>query len=152
MCTEHFAGDIYCLASPEVSSSLPLKAHPILLGIPHDSDPHFSPTGDLLAFRSDAGLGVENIWVRPWRGCAESSIRPDTEGESKMSDEVKEALNWKELDEELMDGGSRETEERRTRRLIREGRAEGTIIYHSSFASISLTGSSITLPLLQLTE
>ncbi|KAF8919205.1 hypothetical protein CPB85DRAFT_1549164 [Mucidula mucida] len=62
-------GDLYCLAPPGTT------AHPILVGVPYDSDPHFSPDGDRLVFRSDAELGVENIWVMPWTGCEAMDVR-----------------------------------------------------------------------------
>jgi hypothetical protein len=49
-------GDVYCLPSAEVNAvSGAISARPILLGVPHDSDPHFSPDGDKIVFRSDAG-------------------------------------------------------------------------------------------------
>ncbi len=41
-------------------------------------DAHFSLEGDRFVFRSDAGLGVENIWVMAWRGCREMDVRPTT--------------------------------------------------------------------------
>ncbi|KDQ18538.1 hypothetical protein BOTBODRAFT_52531 [Botryobasidium botryosum FD-172 SS1] len=74
-------GDLYCLPASEKmqqSRDEPYRAHPILLGIPHDSDPRFSPSGDRLVFRSDAELGVENIWVIPWTGCADMNLRKGT--------------------------------------------------------------------------
>ncbi|KAJ3543125.1 hypothetical protein NMY22_g3250 [Coprinellus aureogranulatus] len=46
------------------------EARPVTGGVPHDSDPRFSPEGDRLVFRSDAGHGVENIWVMEWEGVA----------------------------------------------------------------------------------
>jgi hypothetical protein len=94
------AGDIWCLPAGEMYAGLNLgldeekekgegstyesKAHPhtrarpIILGVPYDSDPHFSPVGDKLVFRSDAELGVENIWVVPWAagGCEAMDLRP----------------------------------------------------------------------------
>ncbi|KAG6907448.1 hypothetical protein DXG01_008832, partial [Tephrocybe rancida] len=62
-------GDLYCLPAADVAAKGLTKARPILLGAPYDSDPHFSPEGDRLVFRSDAELGVENIWVTIWKGC-----------------------------------------------------------------------------------
>ncbi|KAJ7581528.1 hypothetical protein C8J56DRAFT_267327 [Mycena floridula] len=70
-------GDIYCLPASEIHSTSPVKARPVLLGIPHDSEPRFSPQGDRLVYRSDAGIGVENIWITPWKGCEEMNLRPD---------------------------------------------------------------------------
>ncbi|EIW77828.1 composite domain of metallo-dependent hydrolase [Coniophora puteana RWD-64-598 SS2] len=67
-------GDLYCL--PALSyhfegygSQELARAVPILRGVPFDSEPHFSPSGDKLLFTSDAELGFENIWVMPWTGC-----------------------------------------------------------------------------------
>ena len=58
-------GDLYCLPGGAYASGIKsrTRARPVLLGVPHDSDPHFSPDGEKLVFRSDAELGVENIWI-----------------------------------------------------------------------------------------
>lgn len=106
------AGDIYCLAPPATT------AHPVLLGVPHDVDPHFSPSGEQLAFRSDAELGVDNIWVTPWTGCEDMSVRPSRGA-------VAAALMLQDEDEALLASGLRETTVRRERRLLREGRSAG---------------------------
>ncbi len=74
-------GDIYCLPSSSYLSNAEAfvtEARPVLLGVPHDSDPHFSPDGKLLAFRSDAELGVENIWLTEWKGCDAMNVRPSS--------------------------------------------------------------------------
>jgi hypothetical protein len=116
-------GDVYCLPSAEVSAAggTPVTARPILLGVPHDSDPHFSPAGDRIVFRSDAGLGLENIWVKPWAGCEAADLRPIGTGTPGLM----LALASKTHDEHLLSQGVRETEERRVNRLIREGRYDG---------------------------
>ena len=64
-------GDLYCLPSSSHSATIERQAAiPILRGIPHDADPHFSPgDGGTLVWRSDAELGVDNIWAMPWHGC-----------------------------------------------------------------------------------
>lgn len=64
-------GDLYCLpSSSHLATTARQTAIPILRGIPHDADPHFSPgDGGTLVWRSDAELGVDNIWAMPWRGC-----------------------------------------------------------------------------------
>lgn len=66
-------GDIYCLPGREVDGKATheVEARVVTSGVPHDSDPHFSPEGDRLVFRSDAEHGVENIWVMEWKGCEE---------------------------------------------------------------------------------
>jgi hypothetical protein len=66
-------GDIYCLPGREVDGKAAheVEARVVTSGVPHDSDPHFSPEGDRLVFRSDAEHGVENIWVMEWKGCEE---------------------------------------------------------------------------------
>lgn len=119
------AGDIYCLPADSYSeailtSGMKTRAIPVLVGVPHDADPSFSPQGDRLAFRSDAGLGVENIWVMPWAtgGCSEMDVRSP----SKMT---VEALAQGDSDARLLAMGVRETEERRLRRLSQEGRLAG---------------------------
>ena len=96
------------------------KANPVLLGVPHDSDPHFSPAGDKLVFRSDAGLGVENIWFVEWKGCAKMNVRPEHADGALL-----DALETQHHEEELLARGVKETEERRERRLLREGRHKG---------------------------
>ncbi|KAJ7833499.1 hypothetical protein B0H13DRAFT_2428395 [Mycena leptocephala] len=112
-------GDVYCLPSAEVSAAggAAITARPILLGVPHDSDPHFSPNGDRIVFRSDAGLGLENIWVKPWAGL--------------------QALASKTHDENLLSQGIRETEERRVNRLIREGRYDAQRVTNETYRWIS---------------
>ncbi|KAK0210254.1 hypothetical protein DFS33DRAFT_1378240 [Desarmillaria ectypa] len=71
-------GDVYCIPGDEQDRHVVAKARPVLLGVPYDSDPRFSPEGNRIVFRSDAGLGVENIWVMTWRGCREMDVRPAT--------------------------------------------------------------------------
>lgn len=117
------AGDIYCLPAKAYMGSLSAatKAHPILLGVPHDSDPHFSPEGDRIVFRSDAELGVENIWIKEWKGCEEMDLRPLT-----PRGELQQGLKFRTHDDELLAGGIKETAQRKRRRLVREGRFGGT--------------------------
>ena len=133
------AGDIYCLPAAAYNGSSspsdPTKAVPILLGVPHDSDPHFSPEGERIVFRSDAELGVENIWVKEWVGCEDMDLRP-----TSPRGELQVALSLKNDEEALLAGGTQETAERRRRRLVREGRLKGMCILH--FANV--------LPLIQL--
>lgn len=121
-------GDLYCLptdaySSAHLTSSFASHARPILLGVPHDSDPHFSPEGDRIVFRSDAGLGVENIWVMEWTGCDNMNVRSES-GALRLL----EALEAMEEDDALLANGTKETEERRQRRLIREGRSGGACL------------------------
>lgn len=122
------AGDIYCLpASSYSEESLTLaittQALPVLTGVPHDADPRFSPDGRKLAFRSDSGLGVENIWVIPWAsgGCTEMDVRSP----SVMTTEAREL---KDYEEALLAQGVKETEDRKFRRLAREGRLSGQCV------------------------
>ena len=112
------AGDVYCLpADSYMGASGPVEgiteAVPVLTGVPYDADPRFSPTGDRLAFKSDAGLGIDNLWVMPWAadGCTAMDVRA--------------RANSQKMDEELLVQGVKETEERKLRRLTREGRADG---------------------------
>jgi hypothetical protein len=119
-------GDIYCLPGSAylqgISETISRKAHPVLLGVPHDSDPHFSPNGKMFAFRSDAGLGLENIWVTKWTECEDMDVRPT----ERMSAELEDSLKHQNVDEDLLARGMKETPERRERRLLREGRFYGT--------------------------
>lgn len=119
-------GDIYCLPASAYSdvtlhSDSTTRAVPILTGVPHDSDPHFSPDGTQFVFRSDAGLGVENIWVKPWSGCEEADVRP-----INASGDLRNALQVQKDEERLLAKGVRESEERKRNRLLREGRLNGT--------------------------
>lgn len=119
------AGDIYCLpaysySGANLTNGIKTMAIPVLTGVPHDADPSFSPEGGRLAFRSDAGLGVDNIWVMPWAagGCSEMDVR-------SPSAMTAEAIAERDYDASLLAQGVRETEERRLRRLSQEGRPAG---------------------------
>ena len=118
-------GDIYCLSGHEytaaIGTNLKTKARPVLLGVPHDSDPRFSPDGNRLLFRSDAELGLENIWVTEWKGCEAADVR------STKDDLLVEALETQREEEELLANGVKETDERKLRRLRREGRLSGEL-------------------------
>lgn len=120
-------GDIYCLPADAYlyghgASEPPTRAVPVLLGVPHDSDPHFSPKGDRIVFRSDAELGVENIWTTEWKGCAEMNVRP-----MNADGALLQALQVKNEEEELLANGLKETADMKTRRLLREGRLNGML-------------------------
>ena len=122
--TFHLLGDLYCLSSGST------QAHPILLGVPHEADPHFSLDGDLLAFRSDAELGLDNVWVTPWTSCEDVAIRPHEELERKgvtLRQELQDALALQKEDERLLRDGIKESADRKRRRLVREGRANGML-------------------------
>lgn len=121
-------GDIYCLPASTyksgVASESRTRARPVLLGVPHDSDPHFSPDGTKLVFRSDAELGVENIWVTDWKGCDQMDVRPQNpRGELQL------ALSVQEDEEDALARGVKETGLAKHGRLIREGRLNGQSIH-----------------------
>ena len=122
-------GDLYCLPATDVAKQTPTtgvtRARPILLGVPFDTDPHFSPEGDRLVFRSDAGLGIENIWVMEWKGCEAMDVR----SQGKENGGLRTALELKDSEEDMLSAGIKETAERRYRRLLREGRLGGTIFH-----------------------
>ena len=128
-------GDLYCLPAIDVAKQTPTagvtRARPILLGIPYDSDPHFSPEGDRLVFRSDAGLGIENIWVMEWKGCEAMDVR----SQGKENKDLSKALELKDAEEDMLSAGIKETAGRRYRRLLREGRLGGTIFNPALHAS-----------------
>lgn len=135
-------GDLYCLSANdpanETLTSWATRARPVLLGVPFDSDPHFSPEGDRLVFRSDAELGIENIWVIEWKGCESMDVR----SQSKVNGELSKALKLKETEDEMLATGIKETAERRHRRLLREGRHGGTVFnqsfhFHPSYSVTS---------------
>jgi hypothetical protein len=130
-------GDIYCLpahsySEANLTSGIKTKAVPVLTGVPHDADPIFSPEGDRLAFRSDAGLGVDNIWVMPWvaGGCSEMDVR-------SPSAMTAEAIAHRVYDANLLAQGLRETEERRLRRLSQEGRREAVRVTNETYNWVS---------------
>ncbi|KAF7356578.1 Amidohydro-rel domain-containing protein [Mycena venus] len=128
-------GDVYCLAAEEVSAAggAAVTARPVLLGVPHDSNPSFSPNGDRIVFKSDAGLGVENIWVKPWSGCEAADLRPTNPG----SKSLQQALASKVYEEHLLSQGIMETEERRVNRLIREGRYDAQRVTNETYRWLS---------------
>ncbi|ESK86757.1 amidohydrolase [Moniliophthora roreri MCA 2997] len=128
-------GDLYCIPGTEAydfHDESTRRARPILLGIPYDSDPRFSPRGDLLAFRSDAELGVDNLWVLPWKGCDAMDVRPISKDRVLAS-----ALELKSTEDELLAKGVKETEERKHRRLIREGRINAQRITNETWRYVS---------------
>ncbi|KAJ6610225.1 hypothetical protein B0H10DRAFT_2177862 [Mycena sp. CBHHK59/15] len=127
-------GDLYCLSSAEVNDAkgAAVTARPILLGVPHDSDPHFSPNGDRIVFRSDAGLGVENIWVKPWAGCEAADLRA-----IDASARLMQAFQFKTHDEALLALSIEESEERKINRLVREGRYEAQRVTNETFRWIT---------------
>jgi hypothetical protein len=121
-------GDLYCLpakayADAQLSNpnAAPSRAYPFLRGVPHDSDPHFSPDGKTLVFRSDAELGVENIWALKWKGCLNMDLEVDL-----AQNDLSDALMYEAADNALLVSGVAETQERRRRRLLREGRTHGS--------------------------
>ncbi|KAG6887649.1 hypothetical protein C0992_011319, partial [Termitomyces sp. T32_za158] len=124
-------GDLYCLPAVEVEKRGLTKARPILLGVPFDSDPHFSPEGDRLVFRSDAELGVENIWVTVWKGCEAMDLRSD-----EANEDLRTALKTQKFEEDLLASGIKEDYQRRNNRLVREGRLNG--ICYISFISYNI--------------
>ncbi|KAH8119769.1 hypothetical protein DFH11DRAFT_6289 [Phellopilus nigrolimitatus] len=154
-------GDLYCLpassylqlstnsSSPSLKSestkdeTISTAARPILLGIPHDSDPRFSPDGSLLVFRSDAELGVENIWVTDWTGCESMNIRPHLHANNDTSEfgvntsELVDALNVREVEDDMLTNGIKETSERKRRRLLREGRLHAQRVTNETYRWVS---------------
>ncbi|KAI0737876.1 hypothetical protein C8Q80DRAFT_1275924 [Daedaleopsis nitida] len=130
-------GDIYCLPSSAYSefalgAESTTRAVPVLKGVPHDSDPHFSPDGTQFVFRSDAGLGVENIWVKPWTGCEAADIRP-----INASGALQDALRTQVDEEELLANFIPETEERKRNRLLREGRLDARRVTNETYRWVS---------------
>lgn len=113
-------GDLYCVPAAEmqhavVSSGDPstrVSPRPFIRGIPYDSEPRFSPNGSLLAFRSDAGLGVENVWVMKWTNCSDMDL-------NKLDGRLIEDLSAEES------------------RLRLEGRSTGTISLSSTCSSLN---------------
>ncbi|KAF8810077.1 hypothetical protein BYT27DRAFT_7162151 [Phlegmacium glaucopus] len=125
-------GDLYCLPGSHAlqpRSTGPIKALPILLGIPHDSEPHFSPSGDRLLFRSDAELGVENIWVMEWKGCEQMNVRT-LDG---STEDLRAALLQQAVEEKLLAQGVAEDPHRKANRLIREGRLHVQRVTNETF-------------------
>ena len=129
-------GDLYCLPAKvyeDLSKSntpvRPTHAYVFLRGVPHDSDPHFSPDGKTLVFRSDAELGVENIWAIEWKGCWNMDLTATAEVDAAnkaMRNELNFALRFQERDDALLAAGVKERSDRRRRRLVREGRVDGS--------------------------
>ncbi|KAF5331149.1 hypothetical protein D9619_006058 [Psilocybe cf. subviscida] len=124
-------GDIYCLPGGEAlhaSGGAPVNARPVLQGVPHDSDPRFSPEGDRLVFRSDAGLGVDNIWIMEWKGCDAMNLkRPD----------LRHLLDNREAEEGMLAQGIKEDFERKYNRLMREGRFGALRVTNETYRSVT---------------
>ncbi|KZV91506.1 hypothetical protein EXIGLDRAFT_676059 [Exidia glandulosa HHB12029] len=110
-------GDLYCLAPPST------RAHAITRGVPHDADAHFSPAGDALTFRSDAELGLDNIWVMPWSGCSNMALDQSHEQESSQDDDGP--------------GPEPETPSIRLRRLRTEGRAQAIRVTNETYRYVT---------------
>ncbi|KAG8986858.1 hypothetical protein FRB94_011212 [Tulasnella sp. JGI-2019a] len=114
-------GDIYCISSDDVASSSyrTVQAHAIIQGVPYDSDPQISPDGTQLAFRSDAGLGIANIWTIPWSGCHDTAAGRLYSHLSFTNPNVVE------------------TPEMKRHRLVQEGRAHATKVTNETFRWVS---------------
>ncbi|PBK62923.1 hypothetical protein ARMSODRAFT_997185 [Armillaria solidipes] len=125
-------GDLYCISSEDADdqSGTAATARPILRGVPYDSDPHFSPKGDKIVFRSDAELGVENIWVMEWRGCE----KMDLMGEDYL---LSRGLEFQHEDDGFLAQGVKETHERRKSRPIREGRLGANRVTNETYRWVS---------------
>ncbi|KAE9398333.1 hypothetical protein BT96DRAFT_957632 [Gymnopus androsaceus JB14] len=121
-------GDLYCIpASETLEEKTIAQARPVLLGIPHDTEPRFSPDGTLLAFRSDAELGIDNIWILNWTSCEEMDRRPLT---STAADPLlAQALAEKQVDEDLFFI--------QHNRLIREGRLSAQRVTNETYRYVS---------------
>ncbi|KAK0210211.1 hypothetical protein DFS33DRAFT_1291450 [Desarmillaria ectypa] len=129
-------GDLYCISSEDAydRSGSAATARPILRGVPYDSDPHFSPEGDRIVFRSDAELGVENIWIMEWKGCQKMDIAPMVVEESSL---LSRALESQHEDDALLIQGVKETPERRKNRLVREGRLGAHRVTNETYRWVS---------------
>ncbi|GJE87975.1 thioredoxin-like protein790 [Phanerochaete sordida] len=127
-------GDVYCLPADAYRGGVTARARarPVLLGVPHDSDPHFSPDGSKLVFRSDAGLGVENIWVTEWKGCDAMDVRPES-----ATGDMQVALALQDEEEEALASGIQETAAVKDRRLLREGRLHAHQVTNETFRWVS---------------
>ncbi|KAH7094192.1 hypothetical protein BKA62DRAFT_644774 [Auriculariales sp. MPI-PUGE-AT-0066] len=106
-------GDLYCVAGSGGT------AHAVTRGIPHDVQPRFSPDGTRLAWRSDAGLGVDNIWVMPWTNCAAMALQPEAYLGHPFSHSTTETLG------------------QRQERLLLEGRLHAYQITNETFRYLS---------------
>ncbi|KAK0224984.1 hypothetical protein EDD85DRAFT_980078, partial [Armillaria nabsnona] len=125
-------GDLYCISSKDAydQSRSAATAGPILRGVPYDSDPHFSPEGDKIVFRSDAELGVENIWVMEWRVCEKMYLM-------RQGSSLSRAVEFHHEDDAFLVQGIKETPERRKSRLVREGRLEAHRVTNETYQWIS---------------
>ncbi|KAF8894747.1 hypothetical protein BD779DRAFT_1669210 [Infundibulicybe gibba] len=126
-------GDLYCLPASEVYNDGVTRARPVLLGVPYDSDPHFSPSGDRLVFRSDAELGVENIWIMEWNGCNEMDVRPVDINNGDLA----QALSVQDHEDDMLAQGIKETLDRKHNRLLREGRHQVQRVTNETYRWVS---------------
>ncbi|KAL5533836.1 hypothetical protein ACEPAG_296 [Sanghuangporus baumii] len=133
-------GDLYCLPAAaylQPDTRLSEQARSIIAGVPHDADPHFSPDGKILVFRSDAELGVDNIWATEWKGCELMNLRSNANDESVKDFDLSDALLYKDPDESLLASGIKETPERKWRRLLREGRSIAQRVTNETYRFVS---------------
>ncbi|KIK54484.1 hypothetical protein GYMLUDRAFT_177108 [Collybiopsis luxurians FD-317 M1] len=128
-------GDLYCISARNGLLGKANRAHPITLGVPYDSDPHFSPEGDRIVFRSDARLGVDNIWAMKWSGCEQMNLRPSVD--DVVLPALQSALFSKAEDEALLRNGVSETTMRKQNRLIREGRAGASMVTNETYRYVT---------------
>jgi hypothetical protein len=78
-------------------------------------------------FRSDAELGIENIWVMDWNGCESMRARSYDRDNVLVKPEIQAALKVKDAEDDMLVKGIKETPIRKTNRLLREGRLGGQI-------------------------
>ena len=59
-------GTLFCLPSTG-GTAVPIFAP----SVAYDTEPRFSPDGSHFLYRSDDGIGIDNIWLIPFTGCHE---------------------------------------------------------------------------------
>ncbi|KAJ8593992.1 hypothetical protein M405DRAFT_858487 [Rhizopogon salebrosus TDB-379] len=108
------AGDVYCLPLTRIWELLD----------------RWTGGRKRLAFKSDAGLGIDNLCVSPWAadGCGAMDVREHI-NPSRVLEQKQ--------DEELLAQGVKETDERKLRRLTREGRVHAQRITNETYSWVS---------------
>lgn len=73
----------------------------------------------------------------PWRGCQTAALRSYDRAVSPLSQSLSEALTHEEEDEHRLAEGFKEDEDRRQRRLLREGRSEAHRVTNETYRWVS---------------
>lgn len=90
-------GDLYCMSSTSLApdgSSRAAPARAFLAGVPFDKEADFSPDGSSIAFISDAGYGVDNIWTMPYTNCEDMARQGPEEARKSTTQQTNSTFRF----------------------------------------------------------